>query len=207
MSKIKHLSKYFFSTKLLVFSSFGKVYSLRSHDIPEASLKARGKPIVNLLPFSKEEKIATFLPLPLEEETWHESLIIFATKKGMIRKNKLIDVAKSGKRELRESGKLAIKLDPNDQLISIKLANKCATSAPPRAPNTIPYNIEDHFKAARAAHKAPAMIEPSIPIFRTPLRSVIDSPSAANAKGTASRIAAPKKTTSEKDSTIRTALP
>ncbi len=111
-------------TKLLVFTSLGKVYALKSHDIPEASLKARGKPIVNLLPFSKDEKIATFLPLPIEEETWHESLIIFATKNGMIRKNKLIDVAKSGKRELRESGKLAIKLDPSDQLIGIKLANK-----------------------------------------------------------------------------------
>jgi len=111
-------------TKLLVFSSLGKVYALKSHDIPEASLKARGKPIVNLLPFSKDEKIATFLPLPLEEETWNESLIIFATMNGMIRKNKLIDVAKSGKRELRESGKLAIKLDSSDQLIGIKLANK-----------------------------------------------------------------------------------
>ena len=111
-------------TKLLVFSSLGKVYALKSHDIPEASLKARGKPIVNLLPFSKEEKIATFLPLPLEEETWHESLIIFATKNGMVRKNKLIDVAKSGKRELRETGKLSIKLDPSDELIGIKLANK-----------------------------------------------------------------------------------
>ena len=111
-------------TKLLVFSSLGKVYALKSHDIPEASLKARGKPIVNLLPFSKEEKIATFLPLPLEEEAWNESLIIFATKNGMVRKNKLIDVAKSGKRELRETGKLSIKLDPSDELIGIKLANK-----------------------------------------------------------------------------------
>jgi len=111
-------------TKLLVFTSLGKVYSLKSHDIPEASLKARGKPIVNLLPFSKDEKIATFLPLPLEENSWSASLIIFATKKGMVRKNKLIDVAKSGKRELRESGKLAIKLGIDDQLIGIKLANK-----------------------------------------------------------------------------------
>ena len=110
-------------TKLLVFSSLGKVYRLKSHDIPEASLKARGKPIINLLPFKKEEKIATFLPLPLEENIWTESLIVFATKKGMVRKNKLIDVAKSGKRELRESGKLSIKLDNKDQLIGIKLAN------------------------------------------------------------------------------------
>ena len=110
-------------TRLLVFSSLGKVYSLKSHDIPEASLKARGKPIVNLLPFSNDEKIATFLPLPLEENSWSDNLIIFATKNGMVRKNKLIDVAKSGKRELRESGKLAIKLDSTDQLIGIKLAN------------------------------------------------------------------------------------
>ncbi len=111
-------------TKLLVFSSLGKVYALKSHDIPEASLKARGKPIVNLLPFTKDEKIATFLPLPLEEVDWDDTLIIFATRNGMVRKNKLIDVAKSGKRELRESGKLAIKLDSKDQLIGIKLANK-----------------------------------------------------------------------------------
>ena len=44
-------------TKLLVVSSLGKVYSLKSHDVPEASLKARGKPIVNLLPFKSNEKI------------------------------------------------------------------------------------------------------------------------------------------------------
>ena len=110
-------------TKLLVFSSLGKVYALKSHDIPEASLKARGKPIVNLLPFSKDEKIATFLPLPVNESLWSENLIVFSTKKGMIKKNKLIDVAKSGKRELRETGKLSIKLDNQDELIGVKFAN------------------------------------------------------------------------------------
>ena len=108
-------------TKLLVFSSLGKVYSLKSHDVPEASLKARGKPIVNLLPFKTEEKISTFLPLPLDENNWDNYFVIFATKKGMVRKNKLIDVAKSGKRELRDSGKLSIKLDDNDSLIGVKL--------------------------------------------------------------------------------------
>ncbi len=111
-------------TKLLVFSSLGKVYSLKSHDIPEASLKARGKPIVNLLPFKQEEKIATFLPLQVDESLLSETLVIFATKNGMVRKNKLIDVAKSGKRELRETGKLAIKLDVKDELIGVKLASK-----------------------------------------------------------------------------------
>ena len=110
-------------SKLLVFSSLGKVYSIRSHDIPEASLKARGKPIINLLPFAENEKIATFLPLPLNEDDWLSYVIVFATKNGMIRKNKLIDVAKSGKRELRESGKLSIKLKEKDELISVKIAS------------------------------------------------------------------------------------
>ena len=108
-------------TKLLVFSSLGKVYSLKSHDVPEASLKARGKPIINLLPFKSAEKIATFLPLPIDENEWNNYYIIFATKNGMVRKNKLIDVAKSGKRELRDTGKLSIKLDDNDKLIGVKL--------------------------------------------------------------------------------------
>ena len=110
-------------TKLLVFSSLGKVYALKSHDIPEASLKARGKPIVNLLPFSEGEKIATFLPLPVNENDWSNHLVVFTTKQGMIRKNKLIDVAKSGKRDLRGTGKLSIKLINNDKLISVKIAN------------------------------------------------------------------------------------
>ncbi len=110
-------------SKLLVFSSLGKVYSIRSHDIPEASLKARGKPIVNLLPFVEGEKIATFLPLPLNEEDWLNCVIVFATKNGMVRKNNLIDVAKSGKRELRETGKLSIKLSENDKLINVKIAS------------------------------------------------------------------------------------
>ena len=110
-------------TKLLVFSSFGKVYALKSFDIPEASLKARGKPIINLLPFAQGEKIATFLLLPLSEVELSSSLAIFVTKNGMIRKNRLIDIAKSGKRELRETGKLSIKLKPKDELISVKVAS------------------------------------------------------------------------------------
>ena len=111
-------------TKLLVFSSLGKVYALRAHDIPEASLKARGKPIVNLIPFKSNEKIATFLPLPIDENNWEEYYVIFVTKKGMVKKNRLIDVAKSGNRDLRGSGKLSIKLDAKDELVSIKLATK-----------------------------------------------------------------------------------
>ena len=50
-----------------------------------------------------------------------KEFIIFLTKNGMVRKNKLIDVAKSGKRELRETGKLSIKLKDKDELIGVNL--------------------------------------------------------------------------------------
>ncbi|PPR47404.1 MAG: DNA gyrase subunit A [Alphaproteobacteria bacterium MarineAlpha5_Bin9] len=110
-------------TKLLIFSSIGKVYKLNSYSIPEASLKARGKPIVNLLPFSNDEKIATIVPLPINEDNWKNLFLIFSTKKGMVRKNNLNDVAKSGKKELRETGKMSIKLLKDDELIGANLTN------------------------------------------------------------------------------------
>ena len=71
-----------------------------------------------------DEKISTFLPLPLDDKLWENMFVTFATKKGMVRKNKLIDVARSGKRELRDNGKLAIKLDAKDSLIGVKLCTR-----------------------------------------------------------------------------------
>ena len=51
-------------------------------------------------------------------------MLFLLLKNGMIRKNKLIDVAKSGTRELRESGKLIYKIKANDELVSVKLASE-----------------------------------------------------------------------------------
>jgi len=110
-------------TKLLIFSSFGKVYLLKSYEIPEGQLQSRGKPIINLLPIKNDEIISKVLPLPIEENSWEKYNIFFCTSFGMVRKNKLIDVAKSGQQSLRGSGKTAIKLLKNDSLISVNLCN------------------------------------------------------------------------------------
>ena len=53
-------------TTLLMFSSKGKVYWLKTYEIPEASRAARGRPLVNLLPLSEGEYITTMLPVDLE---------------------------------------------------------------------------------------------------------------------------------------------
>ena len=53
-------------TTLLMFSSKGKVYWLKTYEIPEASRAARGRPLVNLLPLSEGEYITTMLPVDME---------------------------------------------------------------------------------------------------------------------------------------------
>ncbi|WP_220812833.1 DNA gyrase subunit A [Pseudomonas paralcaligenes] len=51
---------------LLLFSSKGKVYWLRTFEIPEASRTARGRPLVNLLPLDEGERITAMLQIDLE---------------------------------------------------------------------------------------------------------------------------------------------
>ncbi|GAB7533022.1 DNA gyrase subunit A [Pseudomonas sp. 3A(2025)] len=63
---ISHLLVANSHTTLLMFSSKGKVYWLKTYEIPEASRAARGRPLVNLLPLSEGEYITTMLPVDLE---------------------------------------------------------------------------------------------------------------------------------------------
>ncbi|WP_314406950.1 DNA gyrase subunit A [Pseudomonas kuykendallii] len=51
---------------LLLFSSKGKVYWMKTYEIPEASRTARGRPLVNLLPLSEGERITAMLQVDLE---------------------------------------------------------------------------------------------------------------------------------------------
>lgn len=62
---VEHLLVANSHTTLLLFSSKGKVYWLRTFEIPEASRTARGRPLVNLLPLSEGERITAMLPVDL----------------------------------------------------------------------------------------------------------------------------------------------
>jgi len=63
---IEHLLVANSHTTLLLFSSKGKVYWLKTYEIPEASRTARGRPLVNLLPLSEGERITAMLQVDLE---------------------------------------------------------------------------------------------------------------------------------------------
>src|SRR5690554_1388772 len=66
---------------LLFFTNFGKVYRLRGFQIPSASRTAKGLPIVNLLSFEENERLAAVVNINYEETTG-EGYLFFATRLG-----------------------------------------------------------------------------------------------------------------------------
>ena len=104
---------------ILFFTSTGKVYSMKTYELPPGSPQSRGKAIINLIPITKNEKISSILRLPKDMEEFDNYNLVFATTLGNIRKNKMKDVAMSGTRKLARSGKTAIKLKTGDRLIGV----------------------------------------------------------------------------------------
>jgi DNA gyrase subunit A len=105
-------------TPLLFFSNTGQVYSLKLYKLPLGNPQGKGRPIINLLPLAKNESITTIMPLPEDISSWDDLNIVFATKKGNVRKNSLLDFKK-----IQSNGKIAIRLDSDDALVSVSLCN------------------------------------------------------------------------------------
>ncbi|MEK6562699.1 MAG: DNA gyrase subunit A, partial [Candidatus Binatota bacterium] len=68
---------------ILFFTTVGKVYRIKVHELPQAGRAARGKPIVNLLNLEQGEKVSAFLSV---REFQEGRCVVFATKKGLIKK-------------------------------------------------------------------------------------------------------------------------
>ena len=101
-------------TPILFFTSKGIVYQLKCYRLPEATPQSQGKAMVNLLPISGEESIQAVMPMPDNPELWDSLNVVFATAKGNIRRNMLSDFT-----NIKRNGKIAMKLDEDDQLISV----------------------------------------------------------------------------------------
>jgi DNA gyrase subunit A len=106
-------------TPVLFFSSRGMAYKMTVWRLPLAAPQARGKALVNLLPLGKDETITTILPLPEDEATWAKLDVMFATNYGSVRRNKLSDFI-----EVRQNGKIAMKLDPGDRIVGVDVCNE-----------------------------------------------------------------------------------
>ena len=97
---------------VLFFSTKGKVYRLKVHEIPVGSRHARGTAVVNLLPFEKGERIAAVINT---KEFPKEENLLFATANGMIKKTNLKAYSR-----VHAGGIIAISLMDGDELISVR---------------------------------------------------------------------------------------
>jgi DNA gyrase subunit A len=105
-------------TPMLFFSSGGKVYQLKVWRLPVGTPTSRGKAFVNLLPIEPGESITSILPVPEDEAAWAQYDVMFATKSGGVRRNKLSDF-----QGIKRNGKIAMKLDDGDAIIGVGLCN------------------------------------------------------------------------------------
>ena len=105
-------------TPVLFFSSGGKVYKLKVWRLPVGTPTSRGKAFINLLPIEVGESITSILPLPEDEATWDQYDVMFATRSGNVRRNKLSDFV-----QINRNGKIAMKLDEGDSIVGVGLCN------------------------------------------------------------------------------------
>ena len=100
---------------ILCFSSAGKVYWLKTYQLPSASRNSRGKPFVNLFNLDKNERINAILPV---REYTENQYIFMATAQGTVKKTPLIEFKRQ-----RASGKIAIDLKENDRLVGVAITD------------------------------------------------------------------------------------
>ncbi|HEX8232081.1 MAG TPA: DNA gyrase subunit A [Caulobacteraceae bacterium] len=103
---------------VLFFASNGKAYKLKVWRLPLGTPQSKGKAFVNLLPLEPGETIMNILPLPEDEARWDELDIMFATRSGDVRRNKLSDFA-----TVNRAGKIAMKLEAGDHMVGVALCD------------------------------------------------------------------------------------
>ncbi|MSQ46794.1 MAG: DNA gyrase subunit A [Deltaproteobacteria bacterium] len=99
----------------LCFTTIGRVYWIKVHEIPLGGRTAKGKAIVNLLPLRENEKISAFLPV---REFQEGKYIIFATRKGLVKKTELMSYSNP-----RRDGIIALALEDDDEVIGVRLTD------------------------------------------------------------------------------------
>lgn len=103
-------------TPVLFFSNAGLVYKMKVYRLPVGSPQSTGKALINLLPLKQDERITTIMQLPENEAECENLDVMFATRTGNVRRNKLSDFV-----DVKANGKIAMKLDEGDTLIDVKI--------------------------------------------------------------------------------------
>lgn len=105
---------------LLFFTNFGKVYRLKGYNIPEFGRTAKGLPVVNLLNLDKDESVKSMISIHKEDIDEDKNLyLFFVTLNGLVKKTSIEEF-----KNIRQSGKIAINLKDEDQLVAVKLTQE-----------------------------------------------------------------------------------
>lgn len=99
---------------LLFFTNYGRVYSIKAYEVPEAERTARGRAIVNLLQLSSDEKVNAVIPV--KENSDHSGYLMLATRDGLVKRTAFTEFE-----SIRKVGKIAISLNDGDELISVQI--------------------------------------------------------------------------------------
>ena len=108
--EIEHLVSATTHDTILFFTNLGKVYGTRAWELPETSRQAKGQAIVNIINIEQDETIMSILPLG--EDAKH---LLMTTSKGKVKKTSVSEF-----KNMRSSGIIAIRLDSDDSLVSVR---------------------------------------------------------------------------------------
>ncbi|HEY4781300.1 MAG TPA: DNA gyrase subunit A [Chthoniobacterales bacterium] len=123
---VEHLFTASTHDSLMFFTQTGRCYIEKVYEIPQMSRASKGRAMANLLELRPEEKIAATLRIEAKGEngtsetsTWNPELhIMFATRRGLVKKTNLSDFA-----NVRKGGIIAVQIEEDDELIDALLTN------------------------------------------------------------------------------------
>lgn len=100
---------------LLLFTNKGRVFRLKGYRIPSASRTGKGLPVVNLIQMDEGEKVKSLVSIAAESDS---NYLFFVTKQGIVKR-----VQVSEFESIRQTGKIAIGLKEDDELLTVKLTS------------------------------------------------------------------------------------
>ena len=101
---------------ILFFTTVGKVYRLKVHELPLGSRQSKGRAIVNLLPLRQDELIRAVIATRDFKEAKY---LVFATKKGIVKKTEFLEY----NTPLKADGIIALRMREDDELIGVRLSD------------------------------------------------------------------------------------
>ena len=110
---VEHLISMKTHDYILFFSNKGRVYRMKGYEVPEFSRQSKGLPIINLLQLDKDENISSIVEISADSS--EIKYLVFTTKNGVVKRTDISEFD-----SIRKSGKIAIVLKENDELISVR---------------------------------------------------------------------------------------